>query len=615
MPDPLHEALECLRPKDFSDVPLDQLEGFLHETFGKAELIVNSVPQPPGGTDFQAATRTRKDVNGAHNASEITAAEARGPPLDPSFEELHKAWGKPVKLGAKENQMGISVWKMAGADRHGAWFARRSVHEGMGFAKWKKAMQREFAESLATQGGPGEGAIRGIGGDRRLEESVVEGVGKMEVLQLAAQFPGPTAPREFITLLLTSDNALTKKSIPQVEHKSADRVPRHYIVVSIPCQHPDAPPRDGLVLGHYESVEMIREIPLTPDDDPETNPVEWIMITRSDPGGGIPRFLVDRGTPGSIAGDTVKFLNWACALDDIPDPDVDKEQQNQVTKLPGEEKGLGRSLSDDHSLTEAYEPQQPSQDPGAGMMSTIASGIAAYAPNSVQHYLQQSSQSTTPSPQSDSASETSSIDSFASAEQYTTAADGANANAAAVAHHKVPSSESLVSTSSKSNQNNQSRYEKEMQKLEAKRLALDEKLRKSREKEQSRSQQLTEKEEREKRKAEEKYEKEMAKLQAKREKEAQKLEQKRQKDAEKNDKTRLVRERDEWKEKADMMEHENRLLKEQIRELQHENTLLVQKVGKTDVGQHALRQVSDELGRERSLSNASSRKSRKSGSG
>ena len=30
-------------------------------------------------------------------------------------------------------------------------------------------------------------------------------------------------------------------------------------------------------------------------DDAEMNPVEWIMITRSDPGGSVPRFMVERG--------------------------------------------------------------------------------------------------------------------------------------------------------------------------------------------------------------------------------------------------------------------------------------------------------------------------------
>lgn len=72
------------------------------------------------------------------------------------------------------------MYKMAGHDRHGAWFARRSVHEGLGFGKWMRAMKREFPVSLAVEGGPGVGSVRGIGADRRVEVEEVEGVGKLE---------------------------------------------------------------------------------------------------------------------------------------------------------------------------------------------------------------------------------------------------------------------------------------------------------------------------------------------------------------------------------------------------------------------------------------------------
>lgn len=193
----LHEALQTLRPKDFAtDVPVDDLANFMRNIFANAETIVNSVPQPPGGTDFLSSKRKRTDINGAHNASEMTVADARAPPFDPSFEDIQKAWGKPIK--ANPNPLSVAVYKMAGADRYGSWFARRSVHEGLGFTKWKKALQREFVESLAVQGDPGSGSIRGIGGDRRLEEKVVDGLGKLEgetrhpVLQVDS---GLTVPR------------------------------------------------------------------------------------------------------------------------------------------------------------------------------------------------------------------------------------------------------------------------------------------------------------------------------------------------------------------------------------------------------------------------------------
>lgn len=176
----LHEALACLRPKEFSDVPTDNLETFLSEILSKAEIIANSVPPPPNGTPYDSSKRTRTTDEPAINAADLTISEVRRPPPAKAHEDLQKSWGKPVKLGAKEAATGMSVFKMAGHDRHGAWFARTGVHEGLGFAKWKQSMQREFPESLKVQGGPGEGNVRGIGGDQRLEEMTVEGIGKLE---------------------------------------------------------------------------------------------------------------------------------------------------------------------------------------------------------------------------------------------------------------------------------------------------------------------------------------------------------------------------------------------------------------------------------------------------
>ena len=39
-------------------------------------------------------------------------------------------------------------------------------------------------------------------------------------------------------------------------------IPRHFMVVSKPCIHPDCPERDGFIRGQYQSVEFIREIPI-----------------------------------------------------------------------------------------------------------------------------------------------------------------------------------------------------------------------------------------------------------------------------------------------------------------------------------------------------------------
>ncbi|KFY79617.1 hypothetical protein V498_08931 [Pseudogymnoascus sp. VKM F-4517 (FW-2822)] len=312
----------------------------------------------------------------------------------------------------------MSVYKLAGTDGKGAWFARRSVHCGLGFERWKRALQQEFPETMKIDGGPGVGNIRGIGGERCVECRKA-GCGKMEVYHLSAQFPGPTTPRDFVTMLMTT------------EKTAEEGGPRQFMIVSKPCMHPETPVRDGFIRGQYQSVELIREVPVIPSrtksasmtdlavggqlktpqmerkraesqatnlnrsavlrnantshppengisaaapaaavqpavqtpparsssedsrrrghtisfagsrgtdakgeyhdipaDDPERNPVEWIMLTRSDPGGSVPRFMVERGTPGSIVADAAKFLNWACSAaldvegDEVP-PRVD----------------------------------------------------------------------------------------------------------------------------------------------------------------------------------------------------------------------------------------------------------------------------------------------------
>lgn len=74
----------------------------------------------------------------------------------------------------------MAVYKLSSKDGKGAWFARRSVHEGLGFSRWKKGLEKEFPETLKVQGGPGEGNIRGIGGEKRVEDMKVDGVGKVE---------------------------------------------------------------------------------------------------------------------------------------------------------------------------------------------------------------------------------------------------------------------------------------------------------------------------------------------------------------------------------------------------------------------------------------------------
>ncbi|KAI8936680.1 hypothetical protein NX059_007075 [Plenodomus lindquistii] len=618
----LHKALECLRPKEFSDVPTHDLENFLPPILANAELIANSVPPPPNGTPYESAQRTRTSPQPAISAADLTVSEVRRPPPAGEHEALQKLWGKPVKLGNKEAATGMSVFKMAGHDRHGAWFARTGVTEGLGFAKWKRAMLREFPESLEVQGGPGEGNIRGIGGDQKLEDITVDGIGQLQVYQLSAQFPGPTSPREFITLLITSDTCLTDAS------KVGDIVPRHFMVVSIPVNHPNAPPRNGMVRGYYESIEMIREIPLQ-GGDAETNPVEWIMVTRSDPGGGIPRFMVERNVPSSVVLDAVKFLDWACAKDDSvtsSQTETDKEGTNENLQIPQTERrlsitesngitaGIGTSIADRPSpaVRRLSQRSQKIADEKSvkqeGYLDQLRHSMDTYLPEGFNPLHRSDSSSS-------SSSSSSSGDSFASAEQFTTAPEG------------LPIDNTVVTPSTSSEQSvpilsSDSPHAREMAKIEDRKRQLKEKLVQAREKqsmdvqsESSKTQKELEKaaskHERDRKKQEDKFQKEIRKLEERREKETRKLLARQQKEADKNQLGKAQRERDEYKQRMEILEQENKLLKEQIGELQKENTAIVARLGKTERGIEILRLVKEEdlVGRAR----ASSRTSMSSG--
>ncbi len=179
----LHEALQILSPTDFSSVPLTDLKPYLQEVFSKSQLLIDSVPIPPSDGSTTPTARSRSNTaasSTASDASEILPSPARPDNPAPTVAALQKEWGKPIKLAAKDNPLGMSVYKCSGKDGRGAWFARRSVHEGLGFSRWKRSLEREFPESLQVQGGPGEGNIRGIGGEKRVERTVAEGVGKLE---------------------------------------------------------------------------------------------------------------------------------------------------------------------------------------------------------------------------------------------------------------------------------------------------------------------------------------------------------------------------------------------------------------------------------------------------
>lgn len=171
----LKDAFAGIAPIDWSDVPKDSLPSVLKANFAAAEILANSVPLGPS-TD---SSSERSSAKAATTAAE-TVVSPHPTELDTRHAESQKPWGKPIKINAKDNPLNVSVYKTAGHDRRGSWFARRSVHAGLSYAKWKNAMKREFPTSLKVKAGPGSGAVRGIAGDKRLEKEAVDGVGNAE---------------------------------------------------------------------------------------------------------------------------------------------------------------------------------------------------------------------------------------------------------------------------------------------------------------------------------------------------------------------------------------------------------------------------------------------------
>jgi hypothetical protein len=611
----LHEALKALSPTTWDDVPLDDLSPYMTALLTSGELICNSVPPPVDGTPFLEAKPHFDQPNGATSHKDVLPSQARSHPPSKDHEDLQKNWGKAMKFSAKENPLNIAVYKMAGKDRFGAWFARRSVHEGIGFSKFINAMKSEFDESLAVEGGPGSGSIRGIGADTRLEKKEVDGLGAVEVYQLSAQFPGPTTPREFIPLILTSDQAMTKMSAAQTSDGQT-HIPRSHMILSRPITHPNAPERSGYIRGKYESVELVREIPLSKtsdnaSNDPELNPVEWIMITRSDPGGGIPRFMVDRGTPSAMLGDVHKWLDWATkynAENAVSTQAPEKMEEGApkavvadavVTNTNGEAKVVTTSppvVTEKPRPRSATEPI-PQQQEGvvSHLTQALGAGIDAYAPASVSTYMHTYTDGTgAPADDDyDSSSSSSSSDSFMSAEESRrmsiVAEDPLNPTKS---DSPAGSSQvSLASLETLKQQRSLGHHEKEVLKLAKQREKLDRKLAKKREDEEARLRRARESEsgeqekakerhDREVRKSEEKHRREMEKLESRKDKEARKAEEKRQKRGERDVVSRVTRERDQFRGQMELLRKEVELLHEQVGDLQKENTAMAVKLGK-----------------------------------
>lgn len=246
----LYNALEALSPTTAADLPAQQdLSGYLARSLQDANVLISSIPPPPGSQG----------------------------PLSPDqpLQALHKEW-KPVKVGAGENPHGFAVFKLPAKDGRGTWFARRSVHGNLSFSRFWAGLQREF-EFGEQQGA----SVRGLGRTRQVDWKRCP-LGHLEgnrplflvetnpnptdtVNHLFAQFPGPTAPRDFVTASIASSVHLD-----DIGHDApgatdlGDTGPRQrqFTMMSRPLQdHPECVEREGYVRGQFESVEFIREVP------------------------------------------------------------------------------------------------------------------------------------------------------------------------------------------------------------------------------------------------------------------------------------------------------------------------------------------------------------------
>lgn len=666
-----HEPLKALGPIDWTDVPQDDLRPFLVSTFSQAQTVVDSIPTPPTQANVAQPGRARSHTDSsvlppssptrasrdhanttANDTDSQTAALAAA-----QAAQLRKEW-KEVKVPPKDNPMGITVYKLSGKDGRGAWFARCSLHEGISFDKFRLGLEREFGETMKNSTGPGTGNVRGIGAERTAERLECDRLGRAEVWLLSAQFPGPTTPRDFVTLLLTGTSGGENK------RKARGREPRQFMVVSKPCGHSECAPRSGYIRGCYESVEIIREVPveqplrrtrssvdLRRDDvqplahmdgsgdelgkeavlrsaarsaagEPEINlaqsvtmlpqddssagartemAVEWIMVTRSDPGGSVPRFMVEKGTPGGIVNDAGRFMRWleSKSVDELENPGDDNVKEEAVqSERPasppsGQRQPTAPTNHQQHTNTNNALTEE--QLPPSGLYSMIT-GVLGAASSAVTSRLPTFAYAS--GPESDTTMDESDTDgsecSFASApepepepepEIATPFVDKTASRGDLTSLNSGKSDDSASKVSAKTQQ-----HEKQLKKLQERYRKLEEKTARQQERNLKGGSgaaggddplaRLREKHEKEVARQEENYRKELKKLEEKRLKEERKAGERQRKEREKEARNNLGMELERTRVERDMALKQIDILREQVGELQAQNTLLVARLGR-----------------------------------
>ncbi|KAK4697346.1 hypothetical protein P7C71_g735, partial [Lecanoromycetidae sp. Uapishka_2] len=601
----LHAALKSLGPTPFSSVPTSQSEAtiYLQQAFSDAQTIIESVPLPPPNDPLVSGRpRSSTSASIASNVSEISSSSARSELLNPAHESLQKEWGKPIKLNAKDNPLDCPP-------RDG--FIRGN-YESVEFIR---EIPMRPTKSSSTTDLLNKGIRRD--GSSSLEKEALLRKAEEVVKGSSETLPNGDTMSPAIAENIVQETRKRGKTISFAESRGSTA--------------------KGEAMDNSNA-----------EDEVERNPVEWIMITRSDPGGSVPRFMVERGTPSSIVADASKFLDWACkkehtegenealANGDAEHNEQKKRQELEAYETNGCLAGVD-SIADETDTPPAVKPRSGSLDlaspadfqqrhqqpqPG-GLFSTVASaaysGIESYGPQVIIDRLPGHQQlpsmdgsmasvdevgglpkDAAPATPSVSIASESSVDSFASAEDHLD--DGL-------------STKSITSPTKSIDSKNISQHDKELAKLNDRKRQLSEKLAKAREKETKDKEELTSKEEERVRKMEEKhakevtkqeerYKKEIAKLEAKKQKEGAKLEAQKKKDLDKDEKVRLTRERDQVKQELEVLSKERDILMDQVGALQRENTSLVTRLGKMEEGKHALKEIKAELESNRSRSSS-----------
>ncbi|KAH8422721.1 uncharacterized protein LDX57_000475 [Aspergillus melleus] len=443
----LQDALESLGPISWDEVPSspDALREYVKDLSHKARLIIDSVPEPPtNSSSTNLAPTNNNNHSSSSPSSRISPSPARLGTPDPTLQSLQREWSKPIKTtNAKDNPLELLIHKLQGRDGHGSWFARRSVHEGLSFTNWQAKLSSEMMETLRRnrkrleKGRTPDQSVRGIGAEEHVEEIEVcdeEGrrMGVVNVFHVSAQFPKPTTPRDFVALIVNWEVGVDEGG------------GRFWMMVSKPCEHPDVPPSQGYIRGQYESVEFIREISVRrtrekgsqesvgdgegkrgrrrgdtatsagsgkrekgwdtksgvgekqlgqedagEDDDEESNPVEWVMVTRSDPGGTIPRWMVEKGTPKSICTDAGKFLDWACRETEPSNSTKDEqdEESGRSKDKPEDTTGASDGSDDESSDDDLSDIEVEHHGLIASFAYLLNAGLERYAPQAVLDYL------------------------------------------------------------------------------------------------------------------------------------------------------------------------------------------------------------------------------------